>query len=287
MEQLRTKMPSRRFTFDELFPENKPAPYLLDYFEQHFGFRFEELEWIYDAKAISKAVKDTMEQLIKQISVVLYSHRCDILVLAGRPTSLDPITELFIKYLPIAPDRLIRLNDYRVGNWYPFADGQGYFYDHKSIVAVGGMVGYMASTQGFNGMVLDFTKMIKTMKSTAKYMGLYNSNSMKVSQSFLTPERGIASTNIAVFPAFIGCKQFDTPIYLARPIYAIYEHANRGALTVTFSRNYQENRETIQIEEVTDSMGNDVPKSAVELIQQSLVDDGSFWLDKGEFDLSL
>ena len=62
---------------------------------------------------------------------------------------------------------------------------------------------------------------------------------------------------------------------------------NGDKKTVTFSRNYQENRETIQIEEVTDSMGNDVPKSAVELIQQSLVDDGSFWLDKGEFDLSL
>lgn len=287
MEQLRTKMPSRRFTFDELFPENKPAAYLLDYFEEHFGFRFEELEWVYDAQAVAKAVKDTMEQLLKQISVVLYSHHCDILVLAGRPTSLDPITELFIKYLPIAPDRLIRLNDYRVGNWYPFADGQGYFYDHKSIVAVGGMVGYLASTAGFGGMVLDFERMIKTMKSTAKYMGLYNTHSMKVNQSFLTPEKGTPSVNIAVFPAFIGCKQFDTPIYLARPIYAIYDHANRGALKVTFSRNYQENREAIQIEEITDSMGNNVPKSSVELVQQSLVDDGSFWLDKGEFELSL
>lgn len=287
MEQLRTRRPTRNFTYDELFPENKPTAYLLDYFEEHFGFRFEELEWQYDANAVAKVVKDTMEQLLKQISVVLYSHQCDVLVLAGRPTSLDPITELFIKYLPIAPDRLIRLNDYRVGNWFPFADGQGYFYDNKSIVAVGGMVGYLASTAGFGGMVLDFKKMIKTMKSTAKFMGLYNSHSMKVPQSILSPDKGIASANIAVFPAFIGCKQFDTPIYLARPIYTIYDHANRGALTVTFSRNYQENRETIQIEEVTDSMGNDVPKSAVELVQQSLVDDGSFWLDKGEFDLSL
>ena len=287
LEQLRTKRPTRNFTFDELFPENKPSKYLLDHFERHFGFRFEELEWRYDADAVAKVVKDTMEQLLKQISVVLYSHHCDILVLAGRPSSLDPITELFIKYLPIAPDRLIRLNEYRVGSWYPFADGAGYFYDHKSIVAVGGMVGFMASTQGFNGLVLDFKRMIKTMKSTAKYMGIYHSHSMKVTQSLLTPDNGNATTTIAVFPAFIGCKQFDSPIYLARPIYAIYDHANRGALNVTFSRNYQENRETIQIEEVTDSMGNDVPRSSVELVQQSLVDDGSFWLDKGEFELSL
>ncbi len=287
MEQLRTKRPSRNFTFDEIFPTNKPSSYLLDYFETHFGFKFEELEWQYDSNAVAKVVKDTMEQLLKQISIVLYSHHCDILVLAGRPTSLDPITELFIKYLPISPDRLIRLNEYRVGNWYPFADGQGYFYDHKSIVAVGGMVGYLASTQGFGGMVLDFKKMIKTMKSTAKYMGIYNSHSMKVNQSILTPDKPIANASIAVFPSFIGCKQFDTPIYLARPIYAIYDHSNRGALNVTLARNYQEDREVITIEEITDSMGNDVPKNLVELVQQSLVDDGSFWLDKGEFDLSL
>jgi len=291
LELLRTERPTRTYTYEELFPENKPAKYLLEYFEQHFGFKFQELEWRYDSNAIAKTVRDTMEGLLKQLSVVLYSHHCDILVLAGRPTSLNPITELFIKYLPISPDRLIRLNEYRVGNWYPFADGQGFFYDHKSVVAVGGMVGYMASTHGFNGMMLNFNKMIKTMRSTAKYMGIYNSRNMKVSTSLLTPDKTVGTTTIGVFPSFIGCKQFDTPIYLARPIYALYDKSSdkshHGALRVTLSRNYYEDREQIFVDEVTDSMGNSLPKGSLELVQQSLVDDGSFWLDKGEFTLSL
>lgn len=71
---------------------------------------------------------------MKQLALVFYTQQCDIIVLAGRPTSLDPINELFIKYVPTSPDRLIRLNGYRVGNWCPTADGQGYFYDQKLLL---------------------------------------------------------------------------------------------------------------------------------------------------------
>ena len=164
LELLRTHRPSKLYSYDELFPDVKPAEYLLNYFEHHFGFRFEELSWRFNPDEIADIVKSTMEPLMKQLALVFYTQHCDIIVLAGRPTSLDPITELFIKYIPTSPDRLIRLNDYRVGSWFPTADGQGYFYDQKAIVAVGAMVGYRASHSGLKGLVLDFCQMIKKMK---------------------------------------------------------------------------------------------------------------------------
>ncbi|MDE6121083.1 MAG: virulence factor SrfB, partial [Muribaculaceae bacterium] len=128
MEQLRLRRPSRVFTFDEIFPEIKPSAYLMDYFENHFGFRFEELRWRFDPERIADIVKSTMEKLMKQISVVLYAHHCDVVVLAGRPTGIDAVTELFVKYLPVTPDRLVRLNEYREGQWYTLADTEGFFY---------------------------------------------------------------------------------------------------------------------------------------------------------------
>ena len=287
LEHLRRHRPTRVFTFDDLFGKLKPADYLLDYFEQHFGFSFKELSWRFDPQEIAAIVKNTMEPLMKQLSVVLYAHHCDILILAGRPSSLDAITELFIKYIPIAPDRLIRLNDYRVGSWYPFADGQGYFYDQKSVVAVGGMVGYLAANQGFNGLSLDFSRMIKQMKSTAHYIGHYNSRRQQVAKSILTPINGSATIDVAVFPAFLGCKQFDSALYQARPLYAIYNYSSHHSLRITLSRNYYESRESLMIEEVIDEQGNSLPKREVELVLQSLVDDGKYWLDKGEFELSV
>ena len=287
MEHLRLKRPLRTFTFDDIFGKLKPADYLLDYFKHHFGFSFKELSWRFDPQEVATIVKNTMEPLMKQLSVVLYAHHCDVLILAGRPSSLDAITELFIKYIPTPPDRLIRLNEYRVGTWYPFADGQGYFYDQKSVVAVGGMVGYLAANQGFNGMSINFDRMIKTMKSTACYMGNYNSRRQQVPTSFITPTNGTATVDIAVFPAFIGCKQLNSSLYQARPLYAIYNHSSHQSLRVTLSRNYYESREDLIIEEAMDEEGNTLPKREVELVLQSIVDDGKYWLDKGEFELSV
>lgn len=287
MELLRLRRPSRVYTYNNIFSNYEPADYLLEYFERHFGFSFKELSWRFDPSEVASIVKNTLEPLMRQLSVVLYAYHCDVLILAGRPSSLDPITELFIKYIPISPDRLIRLNDYRVGTWYPFADGQGYFYDQKSVVAVGGMVGHLASSLGFNGLSIDFSRMIKTMKSTANYIGDYNSRRQQIATSYLTPGRSSATVQFVVFPSFIGCKQLDSPLYQARPLYAVYNNTSNHALRITLTRNYHESREDIEVEEVMDDQGNTLPKSSVELVLQSVTDDGKYWLDKGEFELSV
>jgi hypothetical protein len=286
MELLRTHRPSRLYTYEELFSDVKPAEYLLDYFADHFGFRFEELNWRYDPKEISEIVKSTMEPLMKQLALVLYTQHCDIIVLAGRPTSLDPITELFIKYIPTSPDRLIRLNEYRVGSWFPTADGQGYFYDQKSIVAVGAMVGYLASHNGLKDLIIDFSKMIKKMGSTANYLGEYNTRRKQVNQAILTPNNASAALTLSVFPAFIGCRQFDSSMYQARPLYAIYNHGAASTIQIRLTRSFNEDKELLLIEEATDSEYRN-RKSDIELVQQSLADDGKHWLDKGEFELSI
>lgn len=285
MEQLRRRNPATVFAYEDIFPETRPADFVLDYFANHFGFRFEELRWRFNPEEMADIVKTTLEPLLRQLSVVLYAYNCDVLVLAGRPTSIDAVTELFIKYLPISPDRLVRLNNYRVGQWFPFADGQGYFFDQKAVVAVGAMVGHTASQEGFNGMTLDFEQMKKKMNSTARYMGIYRARRQMVPESLLSPRNSTATLDVNVFPTFIGCKQFDSPQYQARPIYGIYNNMGKNPLRITLTRNYFEDRETLEIEEVTDMEGNPVPRKNVALVQMSLVDDGRHWLDKGEFDL--
>jgi len=286
MDLLRTHRPSKLYSFDELFPDVKPAEYLLDYFEHHFGFRFENLSWRFNPEEIADIVKSTMEPLLKQLALVFYAHHCDIIVLAGRPTSLDAITELFIKYIPTSPDRLILLNDYRVGSWFPTADGQGYFYDQKSIVAVGAMVGYKASNGELRGLVLDFTQMIQKMNSTSNYIGEYNSRTRQVSNALLSPTVMNATFSVSVFPTFLGCRQLDSSIYQARPLYAIYNNGPSATMEIRISRNFHENKEELVIEEATDKEYRNRTKD-LKLVPQSLVDDGKYWLDKGEFELTI
>ena len=151
------------------------------------------------------------------------------------------------------------------------------------------MVGYMASTpQGnFNGLVIDFREMVKKMKSTAAYIGVFKSERQQVPTSLLTPTDGTVTIDVPVFPVFLGCKQLDSPLYQARPLYGIYNYSSRTPLRLTLSRNYFEDRELVTLDEATDHEGNTLPPNKVEIRQQSIVDDGSFWLDKGEFELSV
>ncbi|MDE5969062.1 MAG: virulence factor SrfB, partial [Muribaculaceae bacterium] len=160
--------------------------------------------------------------------------------------------------------------------------------DHKSVVAVGAMIGNLAGSTGFNGLSIDFSRMIKEMHSTANYVGFFNAKTAQVRESILTPTRSNASATIALFPAYLGTKQFDSPLYQARPIYCV-NLTGKATLPVrvTFTRSFRDDREKVEIDEATDAQGNTIPKSAIEIVAQSLVDDGKHWLDKGEFDLSL
>src|SRR5690606_37152686 len=109
---------------------------------------------------VSKIVVAIFESLVNKISSILSYFGCDIVLLTGRPTSLEPLSDLFYKYFPVSPNRIIALNNYRVGTWYPFQDGKGYFSNTKSIVAVGAMIGNVASSPGnLNGFSLDMLKL--------------------------------------------------------------------------------------------------------------------------------
>ncbi len=289
LELLKQGRPTKMYTYDELFPKEKPASYLLDHFAYHFGFRFENLTWRFEPEMISGIVRDTMEPMIKALSVVMYAHNCDIIVFSGRPTNLEPLTELMLKYIPIAPNRFVQLNQYRVGRWFPLATEEGYFQENqKAVVAVGAEVGYLASTVGFNGLVLDFSTLAKTMKSTVKYLGIFDDNLQEVRTPFLTPENSTATIKgISIFPCYIGCKQFNSPKYQARPLYAIYNHSGAAQLNLMLQRNFSEDRELITLEDVTDMGGDTVPTSEVELRLQTLAKDGNFWMDKGAFTLKI
>lgn len=287
MQMLHDHRPSRLYSFDELFPDVKPARHLLDHFAHHFGFRFEELRWRFDPQRTADLVKAAMEPLLRQLAMVLYSQQCDFIVLAGRPTSLDAITELFIKYLPTTPDRLVRLNEYRVGKFFPTARPEGYFYDPKAIVAVGGMVAHLAQSHQLKHLPLDFTEMIKQMSSTAHYIGEYQGVRQRVEEAVITPDCSTATLDIHAFPFFIGCRQLDASAYQARPLWAIRNHSAHSPLRITLVREDGRNQpEELRLMDAMTREGRSV-KAQVELVPQTLVDDGKHWLDKGEFVLEI
>ena len=303
LDMLRLGRKSTLLKYEDFFDELQPADFILQHFTKHFSlesngtvyvdFDFKKIVWNFDVERISQIIVSKIEPLMKQLAIVLNTYNCDIVLLAGKPMSLKPITDLFLKYYPTSPNRLIRLNDYRVGEWYPFADGLGYFKDQKSLVAVGAMIGYMSSNGGINGFHMDMRHLKKDMVSTANYMGLYNVVNQKVAEAILSPDQNSATFEVHGFPLFIGCKQLVSQFYQARPIFSL-DLADDVELStislplrVSVVRNYSQDKEVLKIVSAIDATGKPVSMQKLRFGVQSLASDGAYWLDKGEFVLSI
>ena len=124
-------------------------------------------------------------------------------------------------------------------------------------------------------------------------MGLYNAVNQKISEAILTPEQNTATFEVHGFPLYIGCKQLASQFYQARPIFALYLsedvdlHNVSLPLKVSIVRNFNQDKEELRIVSAVDAMGKPFSQQKLRFGVQSLASDGAYWLDKGEFVLSI
>jgi hypothetical protein len=305
----------RMLVFDDFFVDKKPSQDILDYFAQYFGFKFEELQWKFSLERMNEIVRITFEPLLKILSSLLYAYGCDFVLLAGKPASLHTIEEMFLKYYPVPPNRMITLNKYRVGRWYPFADGDGYFKDHKSLVAVGAMIGYLGDIRDSLGnFKLNMEVMRKRFMPTTEYFGHFDHNTKIIRKIYIAPDMNKNSTSIDGIPVCLGAKQLNAPSYQARAVYMLgfnddtirnrivrtkgitdpehiateigsYKTNIKWPLEFRFARNYHTDKEQLTIDAVVDRDRNYIDPSYFKLKLQTLSKSENYWLDTGEFEL--
>lgn len=309
------------FTWNDIFTQFQPNPKLLEDFFKHFGFRIEDIEWQYDEKVATDIIVSQFDDLLKKVSGAMSAYQCDVVILSGRPTSLKQIENIFLKYYPVSPNRLKVLNNYRVGRWYPFQNGDGYFTNQKSIVAVGALLGYIASTQGgFHGLSFDLSELQEKLLPTTDYFGLLNSATNTMAEAFVTPNKNYADIQINDLPLKIGARQLNTPSYPVRSFYRL-DFSDEGIEAYYIKKGYAEgsdledavkkmkenirkrmplsirvirdsyeiDKEQMSIDSVVDKYGDDEGLSLnyFKLQVQSLSEDEDFWLDSGAFNLSI
>ena len=271
----------------------------------------------------TQIINNVLDGLLKKIAVALAEYQCDIVLLAGRPCSLKPIEDIFLKYYPVDPNRLKVLNEYRVGRWYPFQDGNGFFENQKSVVAVGALVGYICSELGgFKGMSLNFEELGEKMLPTTNFIGLMSNTASTLIPNkdiLLKPKKNITSFDVPSIPIRLGCRQLDTESYPARSLFtldfdddAIREIVKNDLLQKGLSidnlaliqdsvdsrkmrirqsmpikleieRDFDVDREDVVVTDLTDRDDNKLPKKYLSLQIKSLSESDTFWLDNGEF----
>ncbi len=318
------KSESLILSYSDIFGNNPPTPKVLNHFRQHFGFGFESLQWQYERKVVSAIVEKTFDSLVGKISSLFSYYACDIVLLSGRPTSLKPLSDLFLKYYAISPNRLKSMNDYRVGRWYPedkrykFIDGNGKFIHPKSIITTGAMIGQLAGNGGLNGFSINLKELKERLLPTTRFFGTLNEQ-LEFAETLISPDNNRTTVEVSSFPFRIGVRQIDLPSYPSRPFYMFdfneynIEDRVRGRLedeedlhaiqkgidaekakirqymplTVTIERDIQEDIELLRIEEITDKEGKTVNKNFFTLQVQSMSEVENFWLDSGIFSLNI
>jgi hypothetical protein len=307
------KVEEATLSFDDIFNKTKPTDGVLEHFSNHFGFSIKEIQWHYSKEKISKIVESTFDSLVGKISTLLSYYGCDIILLTGRPTSLKPLSDLFFKYYAVAPNRLITMDNYRIGTWYPFQNGKGYFNDSKSIVAVGAMIGNYASTKGsLDGFSLNLSELIHEMKPTTDYF-----SKSEIENSFITPDQNNATIDVSQLPLRIWTRQLDSIKYPTRPFYLLDFNEGKIREKIIEKHNlpindkkqindlttkeleklrilspfkvrivresFFEDKESLKIEAIEDKNNNELPISYFSLQIQSMNGADTYWLDSGAF----
>jgi len=310
----------RELDYNEIFDRNEPNEEVRNQFKEIFGFGLDEVKWIYDALIMSGYIEQSMNDLLENVATIMYSQGCDLVLLSGRPTSLRPISNIFMKYYNGAADRLIVMNRFRIGRWYPFADDFGYLTDSKSIVPVGAMIGYLASNAGgLNGFSLDLEELGNKLKPTTDYFVLKNTQ-IRREDCFITPEKDEGEIVLNSLPAYICAKHLNLSFYPARPFYVLdidenailrkikdkhkdveldrgqqsqklrdYKESLLEKIPFKFTlerKDEEEEKENLQIAAV-ESKSGDVAKGDFMLTVQSLNDPECYWLDSGAFNINI
>lgn len=304
--------------YSVIFSECPPNESVRTGFSMFFGFSLEDMVWKFNKEFVADVVTRAFEPLLKKIATIMYAYNCDIVLLSGRPSSLSPIRDIFLKYYSVSPNRLILLNNYFVGHWYPFSNNTGYIANPKTIVAMGALIGYYATTlANLDCFVIDKSKLDEKLKSVINFI-----EASREGQSigyFLTPDKNMGELMVSSIPTTLNVRQIGIDSYPSRKLYIIdfnrfkiADRIRRRAIQdgnslsdaqvmakvkdiiddlklrmpfrLTIERE-EDDKETLHITTIIDKQGNDLVDNNIEVNIQSLGTGERYWLDTGAFEI--
>lgn len=113
--------------------------------------------------------KFNITKTLAALCEVVSYYPCDMLLLTGRPSRLPGVQAYIRQLLPVPTDRILPLQGYRTGGWYPFHKN-GLIDDPKSTAAVGAMLCLLCA----NHSISNFHFVASALKpySTIKHIGI-------------------------------------------------------------------------------------------------------------------
>lgn len=267
--------------------------------EQVPGFPgIENLLFKLDAQEVDRAIERVLREPLRRYADILAQFDVDLLVLAGRTSSLPCVRAIFTKEMPVPPPRIKSMARYRVGEWYPSKwKDEGYIRDAKSTVTAGAAVLHLASKNRIPGFLVDAI----TPVDQRPIFGLYQDTEPHIARTNelfsggpapLTPGQHGATTS----PAFVythgmrvGFRNVDSQEMEGSPLFEV-RPANKDVETALLddrvALQFGRTREGyIQVAKVTSQRGQYSFEPTDFVLALKTATSDRYWLDTGVFDV--
>ena len=264
------------------------------------GFRLNDVEVAPEAAAMDGLVRGTLGPILADLCEATHAYDCDVLLLSGRPSRLRAVMDIVLAKLPVPAHRIVHMQGYAAGGWYPFRDPHARIEDPKTTAAVGAMVAALAEGS-LPGFLLRASRL--GMKSTARFIGRLETSGQLLQRNEYMKNIDL-DADLAVpveveipfeAPSMLGFRQLPIERWPATPLYAL-EFGNADdvrnlalPLTVRLARGMADpsspdaeaSREQFKPASIRDAEGQERHPTTVRMRLQTMRDEGGYWRDTG------
>lgn len=241
-------------------------------------FRFERAE-------VEDAIESVLREPLRRYADIVAQFDADVLVLAGRTSSLSCVRDIFLSEMPVAPPRIKSMTRYRVGDWYPSKWREsGQIADAKSTVVGGATILHLASRNLLSGFLLESVE----QAPQRPIYGVYQDMPPQIPHGSELFSNGPRSRPFAYTAGMrIGFRNVDSQEMDASPLFAVTPASAEVEAALREDRVqivFEQKRDgTIAIAEVTSQRGVHTfsPNDFVLGLKTAQTD--RYWLDTGVF----
>ncbi|WP_312937057.1 virulence factor SrfB [Pseudomonas sp.] len=114
-------------------------------------------------------------KILDALAEVVFHYPCDALLITGRPSRLPGVLSFLRRKVPLPPGRIVPMDGYRVGGWYPF-HRNGRIDDPKTTAAVGAMLCLLSAQRNVSNFYLSVARL--KPYSTMRHIGKLDENNL-------------------------------------------------------------------------------------------------------------